>query len=97
MLLLDTVAQVSIQLADLIASVLEEVILFDHGEISVKLLHGGDLCQLGLNRDLRELSCTQFLLQVFVLLLNLVQVVLLISILLIPESEVVPEIINDLL
>ena len=97
MLLLDTVAQVSIQLADLIASVFEEMILFDHGEISVELLHGGDLGQLRLNRDLRELSGTQFLLQVFVLLLNLVQVVLLISILLISESEVVPEIINDLL
>ena len=73
------------------------MILFDHGEISVELLHGGDLGQLRLNRDLRELSGTQFLLQVFVLLLNLVQVVLLISILLISESEVVPEIINDLL
>ena len=97
MLLLDTVAQVSIQLADLVASVFEEMILFDHGEISVELLHGGDLGQLRLNRDLRELSSTQFLLQVFVLLLNLVQVVLLISILLISESEVVPEIINDLL
>ena len=97
MLLLDTVAQVSIQLADLVASVFEEMVLFDHGEVSVELLHGGDLGQLRLNRDLRELSSTQFLLQVFVLLLNLVQVVLLISILLISESEVVPEIINDLL
>ena len=97
MLLLDTVAQVSIQLADLIASVFEEMILFDHGEVSVELLHGGDLGQLRLNRDLRELSSTQFFLQVFVLLLNLVQVVLLISILLVSESKVVPEIINDLL
>ena len=69
-LLLHTVAQISVQLCNLGLSTLKELIAFDHGEVCVKLLHCDDFGELRLESNLFKLSLHQLLLKVVILLLN---------------------------
>ena len=72
MLLFHTVAQVGVQLRDLILALLEELVVFDVREVLVELLNSDYLCQLRIYSHLFELRLSQLTLKVVVLFLQLV-------------------------
>jgi len=95
-LLLDAVAQVGIELAHFIITVVKELVSLDHDEVCVKLLHRDNLRQFRLDGDLIQLRLSQLFLEIVVLLLHLVRIALLLFIFLITKSKIVPEVLNDL-
>ena len=96
MLVLHTVRQVLVQLSDLVVPVLEELVPFDHEGVGLQLLHCDDLRELRVDRHRVKLRVAQLSLQIVVLLDQLVDVLALLLKLLVPDAQVVPQIVNDL-
>ena len=72
------------------------MVAFDHLEVRVELLHRDDLGELRVDRDLVELCLAKFALEILVLLLQLGHVERLLFVLLVTQSQVIPQLLDNL-
>ena len=75
---------------------LEKLIAFNYCEVLIKLLHGDDLRQLGLNSYLIKLCLAQLLLEVVILQSEFFSVFSLFSVFFIAKAQVISEVIDYL-